>query len=590
MANKEASLLLKIKTAGEEVLDRVSESFDKIKTAGLVAFGALSAVIVKSISEYSQQEQAINALTRTMVNNGVYSKELKDAYLQQADALSKVTLFGDEQVIQAQAAFAQQARGVSLTKEATAAILDFAQAQGIDAAQAAEVVGKSIGTGTNALARYGIEVSKTATESQKMAQVLEGLNSKFGGQAQAATGGLGALQLLSKSVGELFENVGAKLAPTITFLAQELNTLINSGNGVDGFVDAMVSGFNVVAKLAISTGYAFTNLGQAIGGIIGSIVGSVELLVNGQFKAAGDALISGYRDVKDNWVKIEEENATKLKEFDAANLAAKQENFAQEEELLRQSLVRKNEIKAQDNLTQRELELQAMIEDNAIKSEKELAMLSGRQSAILASKTAHAQKELNLAVTQADKVAALEKVQKAKQLENQAKFDEAQLQARKDVFGQIATLSKSGNDKLALIGKAAALTQIAIDTPVAIGRALAAFPPPFNFAAAAAVGAAMAVQASNVAGVQLAEGGIVLPRPGGTQATIGEAGQAEAVIPLDRASEFGLGGGGGSIVINVQGGMLGSEDEARQFAIAVDRELLKLRRNNESVSFDAGVI
>jgi hypothetical protein len=100
----------------------------------------------------------------------------------------------------------------------------------------------------------------------------------------------------------------------------------------------------------------------------------------------------------------------------------------------------------------------------------------------------------------------------------------------------------------------------------------------------------MAAQAANVMGIQLAEGGIVMPRPGGTQATIGEAGQAEAVIPLDRAGEFGLGGGGTNITLIVNGGMLGSDTEAREFAMAIDKELLKLRRNNESVSFDSGVI
>ena len=173
MANKEASLLLRIKTAGEEAIDKVQEGLGKIATVGLAAFGALSAAIVKGVGEYAQQEQAINALTRTMVNNGVYSKELKKAYLDQADSLSKVTLFGDEQIVQAQAAFSQQARGITLTKKATSAILDFAQAQGMDVAQAAEVVGKSIGTSNNALARYGIEVSATATKSEKMAQVLQ---------------------------------------------------------------------------------------------------------------------------------------------------------------------------------------------------------------------------------------------------------------------------------------------------------------------------------------------------------------------------------------------------------------------------------
>ncbi len=45
----------------------------------------------------------------------------------------------------------------------------------------------------------------------------------------------------------------------------------------------------------------------------------------------------------------------------------------------------------------------------------------------------------------------------------------------------------------------------------------------------------------------LANGGIVLPRPGGTIARIGEAGQAEAVIPLDRFGSMG----GNTYVINI---------------------------------------
>jgi hypothetical protein len=42
----------------------------------------------------------------------------------------------------------------------------------------------------------------------------------------------------------------------------------------------------------------------------------------------------------------------------------------------------------------------------------------------------------------------------------------------------------------------------------------------------------------------MAQGGIVMPRPGGTTAVIGEAGQPEAVIPLNKAKQMGFGGGG----------------------------------------------
>ena len=52
----------------------------------------------------------------------------------------------------------------------------------------------------------------------------------------------------------------------------------------------------------------------------------------------------------------------------------------------------------------------------------------------------------------------------------------------------------------------------------------------------------------------MADGGIVLPTPGGTLAIIGEAGQSEAVIPLDRLDAM-MGRGGGNILITVNAGM-----------------------------------
>jgi hypothetical protein len=51
---------------------------------------------------------------------------------------------------------------------------------------------------------------------------------------------------------------------------------------------------------------------------------------------------------------------------------------------------------------------------------------------------------------------------------------------------------------------------------------------------------------------KMAQGGIVKPRPGGTLATIGEAGQPEAVIPLNKAKQMGFGGGGSAQPVIIQ--------------------------------------
>ena len=83
---------------------------------------------------------------------------------------------------------------------------------------------------------------------------------------------------------------------------------------------------------------------------------------------------------------------------------------------------------------------------------------------------------------------------------------------------------------------------------------------------------AVSVQDYVSGGLKLAAGGIVLPRPGGTMATIGEGGSAEAVIPLDRLDRMMNGGGGGATyVVNVNGGLSTSADIGRAVVDAIKR-------------------
>lgn len=76
---------------------------------------------------------------------------------------------------------------------------------------------------------------------------------------------------------------------------------------------------------------------------------------------------------------------------------------------------------------------------------------------------------------------------------------------------------------------------------------------------------------------KLAAGGVVMPRPGGTPAIIGEAGAAEAVIPLTPKFLGQLGGGGApTIVVNVGGSVIAERDLAQ----TVYDGLLDLFRRN----------
>jgi tape measure domain-containing protein len=73
------------------------------------------------------------------------------------------------------------------------------------------------------------------------------------------------------------------------------------------------------------------------------------------------------------------------------------------------------------------------------------------------------------------------------------------LQASAQFFGALAGLQSSGNRKIAMIGRAAAIAQATIDGIVAVQKALASTPPPMNYAVAAATGVMTAANVAQIA-------------------------------------------------------------------------------------------
>lgn len=88
-----------------------------------------------------------------------------------------------------------------------------------------------------------------------------------------------------------------------------------------------------------------------------------------------------------------------------------------------------------------------------------------------------------------------------------ALYQEQRLSSASSFFGTLAELQDSSNKELAAIGKAAAIAQATMDGYVAVQKALASAPPPFNYALAAAVGVVAAANVAKIAG--MADGGPV---------------------------------------------------------------------------------
>lgn len=590
MADKKATLILQIKELGADAIDKIGSSLSALKDIALVGFAAISAVVVKSVAEFRESEEATNALSQAMVNNGIYSKQLKDDYANQAKELQKLTTYSDDQVTAAQAVLQGYLGETKITKELTMATADLAARKKIDLASAAEMVGKSIGTSTNALARQGIEVGQNITKAERYTQVIQGLNQQFGGQAIAAAQGLGSLAQLKNSLNDVFEEIGQRLSPVITVLVLNLKQVLDNATVTGGAIQSFVGLLQVLTNVGIVLYGVLEAVGKTIGTELASAITTVTNVLNGDFKKAWDTQALRFQEHGDNMVDVWKNTTDRLAQVNQAFAASTEADRMADEQNEIDSLARRAQVRSDARAQQAIDELTQQIEFDDMKLQAATISEQNRNSQLLALR---AQMLQNLLAKETDtnkKSEILRDLHNTKIAQLDAVLNEQQIKNRADTLNTIATLQNANSKELAAIGKAAAITQIAIETPVAIAKALSAFPPPANFIAAGVVGVAMAAQAARIAGVQLADGGIVRATPGGVPAIIGEGGQDEAVIPLDRAGEFGFGGGGQTVInINSYGGMLGTPSEAREFAIAVDRQLLELRRNRESVSFDDGV-
>ena len=209
------------------------------------AFGTTMATLAKTVKAYGEQELAEKKLETAL---GHTSQSLLD----QASALQSVTTFGDENIIQAQALIAAFTDDEEAIKRATAATLDLAAAKGMDLFAAADLVAKTLGSSTNAMSRYGIEVTGAVGSTERLNTLTQNIANTFGGQATAQAQTLtGSLSQMGNAVGDAAESIGGLLAPAVIVTSGVIKTMAEELQKVISFHDdlARVAAMDVVGVL-----------------------------------------------------------------------------------------------------------------------------------------------------------------------------------------------------------------------------------------------------------------------------------------------------------------------------------------------------
>lgn len=414
----------------------------------------------------------------------------------------------------------------------------------------------------------GIFFQSTIRQSKTLEGVISTLSDNF--------------DLLKTDVGQALLPVAKAIGSELIVAIQSLREQINNGKiDIQGFVDGGIN-ILLTSIQSVSTAFSFVNNAivstqnffDDLSGTIFSIVGdfnefllSVNQLRQGfanltgiESKAFTESLANQEQELKGNIANaneairlIEETKNARIKAAQQQNSAVKTfvdesisvikrgidaaKSAPQEEvDAFRQAQSEKISIAQENAGTLLEIqkikqEEEALLreEERILKEEEEIEDSNRRLERLqeINDRERNIQK-LNDAEKLTQEGRVQEGLQKLREIEidklrkendKKKELEQKRLQDRKTFLSTATTLAQSENRTLAAIGKAAAITQIAIDTPPAVASSFKFGAkiggPPLGFVFGAIAATAMAAQAARVAGIQgFAQGGIVRPEPG----------------------------------------------------------------------------
>ena len=567
--SKKASLILELKDMASAGIAKVNGALSSLTAvaAGVAAsMAVLFAGMMKALAAYGEQESAISKLNNALSNQGIKSQAVTKDLIAFADQMQNTTVYADEVVLSAMALGVSFGLTGDKLKQATVAASNLASFMGTDLRQAMLLVGKAAAGETGTLSRLGIVIADNIPKSERYEAVIAKLNERFGGAASRETETYaGKMKQLGNSFDELWEIVGGFLAGPAKLYIGWLK-------------DAAVYWKEVLTPSGIKDTSAMVNRFQKEADALDTSIARQKATIQSFNEELARAGNKSYDKALADLASFEKAKAA---------LVARHGKEIAEKPIIPQgkgpSVVDEEAAKKAEKEKQDLIEKATLQIDTANTTEEELTNI--RTNAMAQELIDKGQQDLAIQLLDEQDTENKNALQK-KKTENEKKQNEDRAKNLYSTLSTIATMSGSHNKTLAAVGKTAAITTATMDTYAAANKALASAPPPWNFALAALVTAAGMANVANIAGVKLAQGGMIMPSAGGTTAIMAEAGKPEVAIPLDddRTKEKlrdVMGGGGNTIVI--QAGVVVADDYSLgEFADRIEEKLYERQRNRRS--------
>jgi hypothetical protein len=244
--------------------------------AGAVA--ALGSFISAAVESAKAQQKLNSAIS----NAGKSAAITADGAKKLATELMNLTTFEDEAVMGAEAMILRFDRiGSDIFPKVIESALDVAQALGIDATNAAELLGRALQAPEKAsrmLRSMNIILTKSEEDQIKkmtdvnniagaQAIIMDKVSKSYGGMAKEAAGGVGKIQQLKNSIGEIKEVLGNELLRVLIRASDNLKKFTSNAEAVEKLRQSFV----VLITIAQSIAFAFSTV-QKVGTLMISTV------------------------------------------------------------------------------------------------------------------------------------------------------------------------------------------------------------------------------------------------------------------------------------------------------------------------------
>ena len=234
------NFLINILTKGakksEKDVKGLNKALGNLKSQAMAAAGAFlgaGALVVgikKATKAFAEQELAEKKLAQALGSSTT-------ALLNQASALQKTSIFGDEATIAQQAFLASLKFSEDQIKTIIPVAMDLASATGMSLESAVRNTAKTFSGLAGELGEMVPQLRELTAEEMKAGKAVEVMAELFKGAASAETKTMtGALKQMSDAVGDAAENLGELLAPAVIDSAKFFK---GAAEAVGGYLDSL---------------------------------------------------------------------------------------------------------------------------------------------------------------------------------------------------------------------------------------------------------------------------------------------------------------------------------------------------------------